>query len=125
MEEYKKKILIIEDDDHVSKVYQVKFMKEGYNTVFINNGEEAVEKIAAEKPDLIILDLMMPRKDGFVILEEIKKEPNLPKIPILVLSNLGQQSDKDRALGLGANEYMVKVNFSMQEVIEKAKSFLQ
>ncbi|MBI5798403.1 MAG: response regulator [Candidatus Yonathbacteria bacterium] len=124
MDEHKK-ILIIEDDEHVARVYEMKFSKEGYETVFVSRGQEAVEKITTERPDLIILDLMVPGKDGFIILGEIKKDPSLASIPVLVLSNLGQQSDKDRALGLGANEYMVKANFSMQEVIDCAKSYLQ
>lgn len=124
MNEHKKKILIIEDDEHVSKVYEIKFSKEGYDTIFVSNGDDGVEKIATEKPDLIILDLMVPKKDGFVILEEIKKNPDLAKIPVLVLTNLGQQSDKDRAMSLGANEYLVKVSHSMQEVIDRAKRYL-
>jgi len=102
----------------------VKLSKEGYDTVFAVNGEEGIEKITIEKPDLIILDLMVPKKDGFAVLEEIKKNPDLAKIPVLVLSNLGQQSDKDRAIALGANEYMVKVNYSMQEVVDRARSYL-
>lgn len=125
MDEHKKKILVIEDDEHVSKVYEMKFSKEGYNTIFIMSGEEAVEKITDEKPNLIILDLMIPKKDGFAILEEIKKNPSTASIPVLVLSNLGGKGDQDRALALGANEYMVKVNYSMQEVIDRAKSYLQ
>lgn len=124
MDERKKRILIIEDDEHVSKVYEMKFSKEGYDTIFVTNGEDGVEKIATEKPDLIILDLMVPQKDGFLVLEEIKKNPDIAKIPVLVLSNLGQQSDKDRAIALGANEYLVKVNHSMQEVVDKVKSYL-
>lgn len=125
MDEHKKKILVIEDDEHVSKVYEMKFSKEGYNTIFVMSGEEAVEKITDEKPNLVILDLMVPKKDGFVILEEIKKNPSTASIPVLVLSNLGGKGDQDRALALGANEYMVKVNYSMQEVIDRAKSYLQ
>lgn len=120
----RKKLLIVEDDEHVSKVYEVKFSKEGYEVIFARNGEEGVEKITKEKPDLIILDLMMPKKDGFVVLEEIKKVPDLSKIPVMILSNLGQETDKERALALGANEYLVKIDYSMQEVIDKAKSYL-
>lgn len=125
MDAHKKKILIIEDDEHVSKVYEMKFTKEGYETVFVVSGEDAVEKVTAERPNLIILDLMIPKKDGFAILEEIKKNPSVSKIPVLVLSNLGGKADQDRAMALGANEYMVKVNYSMQEVIDRAKSYLQ
>lgn len=67
---------------------------------------------------------MLPKKDGFVILEEVKKNPSVSSIPIIVLSNLGGKGDQDRALALGAREYMVKVNYSMQEVIDRAKSYL-
>ena len=124
MDEHKKKILIIEDDEHISRVYEMRFLKDGYNTVLVANGEQAVEKVTSEKPNLIILDLMVPRKDGFAILEEIKKNPSTVSIPVLVLSNLGGKDDQKRALGLGANDYMVKVENSMQEVIERAKKFL-
>ncbi|MFZ2831864.1 MAG: response regulator [Minisyncoccia bacterium] len=125
MSEHKKKILIVEDDEHIVRVYEMKFVREGYEIIVTANGEVAIEKITSEKPDLIILDLMVPKKDGFMVLEEIKKIPLLAKIPVLVLSNLGQQSDKDRARALGANDYMVKVDYSMQEVVERAKSYLQ
>ena len=124
MGEHKKKILIIEDDEHISRVYEMRFLKDGYNTVLVANGEQAVEKVTSEKPNLIILDLMVPRKDGFAILEEIKKNPSTASIPVLVLSNLGGKDDQKRAIGLGANDYMVKVENSMQEVIERAKKFL-
>ncbi len=125
MSEHKKKILIIEDDEHVSRVYEMKFLKEGYTTVLIASGEEATERVIEERPDLIILDLMVPKKDGFAILEEIKKNPDTANIPVLVLSNLGGKIDQDRAITLGANEYMIKVSHSMQEVVDKAKSYLK
>lgn len=124
MDQNKKSVLIIEDDEHITKVYETKFFKEGIATSFARNGEEGIIKIASEKPDLVILDLMIPGKDGFAVLEEIKKNPAVSSIPVLVLSNLGQQTDKDRAIALGAKDYLVKVNFSMQEVIDKAKSYL-
>lgn len=124
MPDTKKKLLIIEDDEHVSRVYDVKFTHEGYQTVFAKNGNEALEKIALEKPDLIILDLMIPGKDGFAVLEEVKQNQELAAIPIIILSNLGQPSDQERALALGAREYLVKVDYSMQEVINKVKSYL-
>lgn len=124
MSERKKKIVILEDDEHISRVYGMKFSKEGYDTVFVSSGEHGVEKIVAEMPDLVILDLMMPKKDGFGVLEDIKKTPSLAKIPVLVISNLGQASDRTRALELGASDYMIKVDYSMQEVIDKAKSYL-
>lgn len=124
MNELGKKIMIVEDDDHISKVYEIKFSKEGLVSTIARDGEEAVEKITTEKPSLIILDLMIPKKDGFWVLEEIKKNADLAKIPVLVLSNLGQKSDQDRALALGAREYLVKVDYSIQDIVDKVKGYL-
>lgn len=116
--------MIVEDDEHISKVYEIKLAKEGIETSLAVDGDEAVVKITREKPDLILLDLMIPKKDGFGVLEDIKKVPELANIPVLVISNLGQQSDQDRALALGANEYLVKVDNPIQEVINKVKGYL-
>lgn len=124
MSENKKRILIVEDDEHISKVYKMKFSSEGYDIILAVDGEEGIEKITSEKPDLIILDLALPKIDGFTVLKEIKKNPELAKIPVLVLSNLGQQSDKDRIIALGGNEFMIKVDYSIEEVVNKAKSYL-
>ena len=124
METTQKKVVIVEDDDHISKVYEIKFAKEGIKTVIARDGEEGVIVITAEKPDMIILDLMVPKKDGFAVLEEIKKNPELANIPVIVLSNLGQKVDQERALALGANEYLVKVNQPIQEIIDKVKAYL-
>ena len=124
MDTNKKKVMIVEDDEHISKVYEIKLAKEGYATSLAVDGDEAVAKITSEKPDLILLDLMIPKKDGFGVLEDIKKVPSLAGIPVIVLSNLGQQSDQDRALGLGANEYLVKVDYPIQEVVDRIKGYL-
>ncbi len=119
-----KKVMIVEDDEHISKVYEIKLRKEGLVTVLARDGEEAVVKIISEKPDLIILDLMLPKRDGFWVLEEIKKNPETAGIPVIVLSNLGQKGDQERALALGANEYLVKVDYPIQDVIDKVKGYL-
>jgi len=124
MDTNNKKVMIVEDDEHISKVYEIKLAKEGVETSLARDGEEAVVKITAEKPAIILLDLMLPKKDGFWVLEQIKKNPELASIPVIVLSNLGQQSDQDRALALGANEYLVKVNYPIQEVVNKVKGYL-
>ncbi len=116
--------MIVEDNELISKVYQTKFIKEGFEIFLARDGEEAVKKITTEKPDMILLDLMIPKKDGFGVLEDIKKIPVLAKIPVIVLSNLGQQKDKDRALELGANEYLIKVDSSIQEIVDKVKGYL-
>jgi len=119
-----KKILIVEDDDHISKVYEIKLAKEGLAVSVARDGEEALAKIISEKPDLVALDIMIPKKDGFWVLEQVKKHPELSKIPIVVLSNLGQKTDQDRALALGAKEYVVKVDAQIQTLIDKLKAYL-
>lgn len=115
--------MIVEDDEHISKVYEIKLAKEGFDTLVARDGEEAVVKIIAEKPDVILLDLMIPKKDGFWVLEEIKKVSSVAQVPVLVLSNLGQQRDQERALALGANEYLVKVDYPIQEVVDKVRQY--
>lgn len=124
MNETKKKVMVVEDDEHISKVYEIKLAKEGLDVSVARDGEEAVVKITAEKPDVILLDLMLPKKDGFGVLEDIKKIPELARIPVIVLSNLGQKTDQDRALAMGANEYLVKVDYPIQEIIDRVKKYL-
>lgn len=124
MNEQNKKVMIVEDDEHISRVYEIKLSKEGIQSSLARDGEEAVEKITKERPQLILLDLMIPKKDGFWVLEQLEKNPDLMKIPVIVLSNLGQKSDQSRALELGAEEYLVKVDTSIQEVVDKVKGYL-
>ncbi|MDO8604633.1 MAG: response regulator [bacterium] len=119
-----KKVLIVEDDEHISKVYEIKFAKEGIASCLVRSGEEAIPKIISERPDLILLDIMLPKKDGFSVLEDLQKNPDIANIPVVVLSNLGQQVDQDRALALGAKEYLVKVDYPIQEIIDKVKGYL-
>ena len=124
MPENRKKVLIIEDDDHISKIYGIKLSKENVDTIIARDGQEGINMIASEKPDLVLLDLMIPIKDGFTVLEEVKKTPFGKNLPILVLSNLGQESDIEKATSLGATDYFIKVNLSIQEVIDKVNKYL-
>ncbi len=120
-----KKVMIVEDDEHIAKVYSIKLMREGISSSVASDGEEAVAKITAEKPDLILLDIILPKKDGFWVLKEIKQNAELARIPVIVLSNLWQQSDHERALVLGANECLVKVDNPIQDIIVKIKKYLE
>lgn len=119
-----KKILIIEDDEHISKIYDIKLKAEGMNVVIARDGEEGIQKIVSEDPALILLDLMIPKKDGFEVLAEVKKMPNRKNVPVIILSNLGQQSDVDRVMALGAVDYLVKANLSFGEVVGKIREHL-
>lgn len=118
-----KKILVAEDDVFLSKVYKSKLSKIGYEVVPFVNGY-GVSKVAKEKkPDLIVLDLVMPEKDGFEVLTELQEE-GITDIPILVLSNLGQKTDIEKATELGADYYMIKSNFSFKQISEKINEIL-
>lgn len=120
-----KKVLIIEDDQRLNKIYSIKLNQEGIETSIAVDGEEGWRKLNEEKPDLVLIDLMIPIKDGFAILEDRAKNPELMKIPALVLSNLGQDTDVARAKKLGASEYLVKANFSIQGIVDKVKEYLK
>jgi len=118
-EEQKKRILIIEDDEFVRKLYREQLVRAGYDFVEAVDGAEGIEKVRSEHPDLILLDLMLPKKNGFEVLADIKQDPAVASIPIFVLSNLGQQSDVQAALSMGVDDYIVKSDFRLSDVIEK------
>ena len=114
----RKKILLAEDDKFIARAYQDGLSRAGFEVVLAVNGQEAIDKVKSEKTDLVLLDLIMPKKNGFEVLEEIKADKTL-KMPVIILSNLSQDSDIEKAKELGAAGYIVKSNFSMKEVIEK------
>lgn len=120
----KNKILVIEDEKFLKKIYQTKLTLEGFIPILASNGEEGLEAIKKEKPDLILLDLIMPVKTGFEVLEEIKKNKNLKNIPIIVASNLGQEDDRKRVLELGATEFIIKSDSTIQGIIDKIRTLL-
>ncbi len=117
-------ILVAEDDVYYARVCSLKFAKEGYDVQTAGNGEQALTLMRARKPDLVLLDLIMPVKDGFTTLEEMKADPDLRSIPVIVVTNLGQESDRKKALDLGAKEYVVKSNVSIYELVDIVKKYL-
>jgi DNA-binding response OmpR family regulator len=122
--EQKKKVLVIEDDESVARVYAIKLQQLGVDVVMAGDGEAGFAKLKEEKPSVVLLDLMLPIKDGFWVLEERGKVPALKKVPVIVLSNLGQETDKERATSLGATEYLVKANISIKDLLDKIKTYL-
>jgi DNA-binding response OmpR family regulator len=124
MAKEKKKILIIEDDEFVRKLYREQLQHEGFDFVEAINGVEGVEKARSEHPDLILLDLMLPKMNGFDALVEIKDDKTTKNIPIFVLSNLGQQSDMQIALALGTEDYLIKSDHRLSEVVKRIKKRL-
>lgn len=120
----KEKILIIEDDKFLLKLYSGKLRKEGFEVFESLTGKEGFNKIAVDKPDLIILDLILPGKDGFEVLGEIKSNREIKNIPVIIISNLGQESDIKRAMEMGAAAYFIKTDFSMNQLPELVKEQL-
>lgn len=119
-----KKILVVEDDNYLANAYRVKLTKAGFEIKNAFDGNEALETLQIYTPDLILLDIVMPKKDGFATLEEIKKNEQLKNIPVILASNLGQKEDMDRGLKLGAIDFFVKTDFSLNNLIEKINSIL-
>ena len=120
-----KTILIIEDDKFLRELIVRKLKEEGYQTIEAGEGEEGLEKVKKEKPDLILLDLILPGMDGFEVLGKIKEEPSLSSIPVIILSNLGQSEEVEKGLKMGAKDYLIKAHFTPGEIIEKINNVLK
>lgn len=119
-----KKILLVEDDLFLVRAYQAMFKKEGFVVVVAYDGIEATEKVKAEKPDLILLDIMLPKRSGFEFLEDVKKDKELKDIPVVILSVLGHDRDIEKAKKLGAADYIVKSEETLRSVMDKIRGYL-
>lgn len=119
------KILLVEDDEMLHSMYTQKFSQEGYQIISAYNGAEGLKKAEEEKPDVILLDIIMPKMDGFVALKKIKQNVNLAKIPVVMLTNLGQDEDIKKGRELGADDYFIKANHTPTEVVAKIKALLK
>lgn len=119
-----KKILLIEDDKLFVRIYKNTLKKEGFEITFLENGEKAVEQAQMFNPDLIMLDLVMPKKDGFETLQDLKAHPETKNIPVFVLSALESETDVKRIKELGARKYIFKSSNSLSVVIDEIKKFL-
>jgi two-component system, OmpR family, alkaline phosphatase synthesis response regulator PhoP len=114
-----KRILIVEDDNFLSNAYRLKLTKAGFELKMARDGQEALEVLKSFAPDLILLDLVMPVKDGFTTLAEIKADERLKNIPVIIASNLGQKEDIDKGMALGASGYIIKSDLSLDQLITK------
>ena len=119
-----KTILVIEDDKFLRELIVQKLLKQEFEVAEAVDGEQGLKKTKEGKPDLILLDLILPGIDGFEVLSEIKQDPKLSSIPVIILSNLGQKDDIEKGLKLGAVDYLVKAHFTLKEIIEKIKKAL-
>lgn len=121
----KPKILIVEDESFLRKVIAQECRENGYLVEEAIDGEEALKKVKEENFDLILLDLLLPGMDGFQVLSQLKKDPQLSKIPVLILSNLGQKEEIEKGLSLGAEDYLVKAHVVPSEIIGRIERILE
>lgn len=119
-----KKILIVEDEHILRSLLADKLREEGFEVIEAIDVKEGLEKLKEEKIDLVLLDLILPGMDGYEFLKKMKRDQELGNIPVMVLSNLGQQEEIKRALDLGAKDYLIKSNFSLEEITERVRNIL-
>lgn len=119
-----KKIFLIEDEKILAEMYQTKFEHEGFQVLTLDNGAGALEVAKKEKPALILLDIILPKTDGFSVLEQLKKDDETKKIPVVMLTNLGQDEDIKKGKRLGADDYIVKANSTPALVVERVKKYI-
>ncbi len=119
-----KKILIVEDEELIYSLLEKKLSQEGYKVEVAKDGEEGLAKMRANKPELILLDIIMPKKSGFEVMEEMQKSEDLKNVPIVIISNSGQPVELDKAKKLGAKDWLIKTEFDPQEVIAKVKNLI-
>jgi DNA-binding response OmpR family regulator len=119
------KILFIEDEPGLQKTVGEILRQEGFEILEALDGETGVEIATKEKPDLVLLDLILPKKDGFEVLKALKENPETKDIKVIVLTNLETSSDVEKALELGATNYLVKANYELEEVVQKVKDLLK
>jgi len=120
-----KNILIIEDDEFFRSLIGQKLLFEGFSFSIAKNGQEGVEKTKEVKPDLILLDLLLPVMDGFDVLAAIKKDPSIASIPVIILSNLSSKEEIDKGIALGATDYMIKSQSNPDSIISAVKDIFK
>ncbi len=119
-----KKVLLVEDDDALASVYQTRLQAEGFDLRRVPNGEDALSAALEYKPDLILLDVMMPKVSGFDVLDILRNTPETVNVKVIMLTALSQDSDKQRAESLGVDDYLVKSQVVIADVVDRIKSHL-
>ncbi|OGY91198.1 MAG: hypothetical protein A3H70_02535 [Candidatus Komeilibacteria bacterium RIFCSPLOWO2_02_FULL_48_11] len=118
-------VLLVEDDLFLQRMYAAKLAKEGLNALTAVDGEKALALMSETVPAVVLLDILMPKKDGFAVLEAMRADERLKDVPVVLLTNLGEQEDVKRARRLGANEYLIKAHFLPSEVIGVVKKYIK
>lgn len=117
----KKKILLVEDDEFLAELYATKLNLEGFEVTLAVDGEKGLKLAKETNPDLVLLDIILPKMDGFEVLKGIKADASLKNTPVILLTNLSQKDEVKRGLDLGANDYLIKAHFMPSEVVKKIK----
>ncbi len=120
----KVKVLIVEDEESLAQMYAAKFKHEGFTVAVAPDGASGLEMARKEKPAIILLDIILPQKDGFMVLKELKEDDKTKGIPVIMLTNLGQDEDISRGKKLGADDYLVKASLTPTQLVDKVKAFL-
>ncbi len=117
-------VLLVEDDTFLAGIYQKKFEMEGFKVSVAGDGEKGWQDAKKKKPDIVLLDILLPKLDGFGVLAKLKAEAATKKIPVILLTNLGQKDDVEKGLQAGAVDYLIKAHFKPSEVVEKVRAVL-
>jgi chemosensory pili system protein ChpA (sensor histidine kinase/response regulator) len=125
MNQARKMVLIVEDDALLQKVLREGFEKIGFEVISAVDGVEAMARLAEKTPDIVLLDILLPRKDGFDVLQSIKKDPKTSKTPVVMISNLAGVAEIEKSKRLGASDYLVKANVSVEDVIAQTKELAE
>lgn len=118
-------VLIVEDDVFLADLYRTKFEMEGFKVLVANDGEKGLELVKKSRPDVVLLDLILPKMSGFEVLAKIKNEGPLQNLPVILLTNLSQKADVEKGLKMGANDYLIKAHFMPSEVVSKIKKLIK
>ncbi len=120
----KKTILLVEDDEFLAELYATKLRLENYEILLATDGEKGLKLAQEKKPDLVLLDIILPRMDGFEVLKHLKEDSALKAVPVILLTNLSQKDEVKKGLDLGANDYLIKAHFMPSEVVKKIQQLL-
>lgn len=118
------KILLIEDDPFLLSMYTTKFELENFKVITAEDGQKGLRLAIEESPDIILLDILLPKMNGFEVLKELKSDNNVNNIPVILLTNLSQRDEVEQGLNLGADDYLIKAHFMPSEVVEKIKKYI-
>jgi len=120
-----KKVLLVEDDPFLIDIYSSKLKESGFIVSVVEDGERALQKIKEETPDLVVLDIVLPKTDGWEIMREIKKDKKLNSLKVVILSNLGQKGEIEKGLEMGAQKYLIKAHYTPSEIVNQIKEVFE